>query len=412
MHGKGFYYNSFFYLLYSKGVKKIYIILSNGSHISIKTSISFKVYSEYKKTRNEVLSCKSNEQRFKKLSYIFVEQSTESPITYEDYDSLKREDLVRVAEELLKANEPLVSEYQELSSELDILARINTGFENLITSYDQRLAKSLTPLAEAAYDAFKAFHKIDFQPIRESILNAHEKLTKFTKTIQGLFSEEFLRSLIEFAANTDNTILLVKVRMIETGWISVVEIEEDVVWEVISSLSEYENEIDANIFNEVVNEHMSKIYTKENINSLLDGWESQNWLKKRQQILKSAIDAHLRGEYFLSVPVFLAQLEGIIRDVVPHDHEKAHLTNSHIREYLKPIHENYEEIELAEIFDEYLRENIHVNFITGQPLKSELGRNAILHGADTEYGIVTNSLKAINLFDYVQRLLSKQYNLK
>ena len=390
----------------------MYIILSNDSHLSIDPSISLKVYSQYKKNRNEILNCETKEKRFRKISYIFVEQAEESPITYEEYGSVNIEDLNKIAEELLKDNESLLSEYEKLSLELDILDRINIGFENLITSYDERLAKSLMPLAEVVQDAFNAFNKIDFQPIRESILNAHDKLTNFTKTIKGFFSEDFFRSLKEFAENTDNTILLVKVRMIETGWINVIEIEEDIVWEVISSLSEYENGIDDTIFNDIVNKHMSEMYTQENINSLLHGWESQNWLKKRRRILKSAIDAHLRGEYFLAVPVFLAQLEGIIRDVVPHDHEKTHLTNSRIREYLKPIHEKYEEIELAEIFDEYMRDNIHVNFVTGQPLKSELGRNAILHGADTEYGIVTNSLKTISLFDYVQKSLSRKYNLR
>jgi len=45
---------------------------------------------------------------------------------------------------------------------------------------------------------------------------------------------------------------------------------------------------------------------------------------------------------------------------------------------------------------------ILVGFEHGTIPKSFLSRHAILHGADTTYGTVTNSLKSILLFDYLQ----------
>lgn len=389
----------------------MHIFLANDLQVYINPRITVKVYFQYKKNKKESLKHESSEDRFRRISFIFIEHPEESSISYKEYSSVNKADLKKIAEELLIVNDSLSKEYEKLSSELDILRRINIALENLFTSHDERLVESLTPVTEAIYDVAKAFNKIDFQSIRENILNAHNKLSSFAKALQGFFSEDLFMSLKELAEDVDDTLLLVKVRMIETGWINIIKIEDDFLMEVISSLSAYEEEFDENTFNEIVNDHMVKYYPEEKVSNLLENWENQTWLAPRKHILRSAIKAHFRGEYVLAVPVLLAQLEGIIRDVVPHNHEKEQLTNYKIRNYLKPIHEQYEEIELAEKFDDYLKGTIHVNFVTGQPLKSDLGRNAILHGADTEYGVITNSLKIICLFDYVQNLLAKRYNL-
>ncbi|PEC09881.1 hypothetical protein CN567_22220 [Bacillus toyonensis] len=44
---------------------------------------------------------------------------------------------------------------------------------------------------------------------------------------------------------------------------------------------------------------------------------------------------------------------------------------------------------------------ILIGFEHGESLKSKLSRNAILHGADLEYGTEENSLKSILIFDYI-----------
>jgi len=62
-----------------------------------------------------------------------------------------------------------------------------------------------------------------------------------------------------------------------------------------------------------------------------------------------------------------------------------------------------------EAIQKYYLDIILAGFEHGTVPKSFLSRHAILHGGDTNYGNITNSLKSILLFDYLQdkfRLLS------
>ena len=50
---------------------------------------------------------------------------------------------------------------------------------------------------------------------------------------------------------------------------------------------------------------------------------------------------------------------------------------------------------------EFVSSEVFTGFEWGSPLTAALSRNAILHGADTNYGTEINSLKAIVLFDFI-----------
>lgn len=54
----------------------------------------------------------------------------------------------------------------------------------------------------------------------------------------------------------------------------------------------------------------------ENAEALLNTWSTHDYLSTRHRILKSAMAAHLRGEYELSIPIFLSQIEGVLREVL------------------------------------------------------------------------------------------------
>ena len=113
----------------------------------------------------------------------------------------------------------------------------------------------------------------------------------------------------------------------------------------------------------------------------------------RKDILLDALLAHQEDRYVLSVPVFLAQVDGICYDkqgtflFSKYGHFKRvirhHLTGSIVDAFLHPL--------------------------TSQPkiarsVKSPgpiLNRHMILHGRDTAYGTEENSLKAILLLEFL-----------
>lgn len=56
--------------------------------------------------------------------------------------------------------------------------------------------------------------------------------------------------------------------------------------------------------------------SEENVTKILAIWQKDDFLGRRYRILKAAMDAHLRKEYELSIPVFLNQIEGILCEIM------------------------------------------------------------------------------------------------
>jgi len=124
---------------------------------------------------------------------------------------------------------------------------------------------------------------------------------------------------------------------------------------------------------------------------------------RRAPLIRAAFNAHQRQEYALSIPVLLAQTDGICKEVV----------NQYlfIKQNKKP------------------RTAIYVDQITANPYMTALlsplaqtlpinasererpagfdafNRHTVLHGESLDYGSKTNSLKAISLVNYVAHVL-------
>jgi hypothetical protein len=137
----------------------------------------------------------------------------------------------------------------------------------------------------------------------------------------------------------------------------------------------------------------------EEINLILERWESTKALKSRLPILQQAINAHLEGNYYLSVPALLPQIEGIIADGYAH---YGRMNGKNLGQYFKVLLSDTDMLSFDIAALEFLSQYILVDFVHGLPPKSSLSRHAILHGADTNYGTATNSLKCILLLDYLQ----------
>jgi len=128
--------------------------------------------------------------------------------------------------------------------------------------------------------------------------------------------------------------------------------------------------------------------------------EKKDWLKARIPILEEVIKAHISGNFWLSVPGILPQIEGVIAygfKYVGYRFDKK-------REYYFDLlfKDQFSFSKIHKAIKQFMNKIIFIDFGHGSTPKSYLSRHAILHGGDTNYGTAENSLKAILLFNYLQ----------
>jgi len=125
----------------------------------------------------------------------------------------------------------------------------------------------------------------------------------------------------------------------------------------------------------------------------------------RAKILSSAFRAHSRGEYDLSIPVLLAQADGICQELIGFKlyskRKKVPATAKYIESCtVNPFKEAILypfSISLPVSYSEYERDEKFLG----------LNRHQVLHGESLEYGTEVNSLKAVSLLNYVAQVLKK-----
>ena len=124
---------------------------------------------------------------------------------------------------------------------------------------------------------------------------------------------------------------------------------------------------------------------------------------RRAHIISSAINAHRRGEYYLSIPVLLAQTDGICKEVVDQ--------YLFMKKDRKPRTAIYVEQVAADTYKAALLSPLAVNNpISASEHEREegfnlLNRHMVLHGESVDYGSKVNSLRAISLVNYVSQAL-------
>ncbi len=128
----------------------------------------------------------------------------------------------------------------------------------------------------------------------------------------------------------------------------------------------------------------------------------------RSHIVRPAFGAHRRGEYVLSIPVLLAQADGICMETV--DKQFFLKTNG------KPDTAAYVSQIDPDSFSAALLSPLETTLPISKSMKERgkevigLNRHTILHGESLDYGIKINSLKAISLINYVADVLTETKN--
>lgn len=125
----------------------------------------------------------------------------------------------------------------------------------------------------------------------------------------------------------------------------------------------------------------------------------------RAVILKKAFDAHRKGDFELSIPVLLAQADGIMIETVGKEGERYSVYSrgqrniQTLRKLIEKIDTVRYEKEILEValLEVPLNESEALKFALGEVLN----RNAVHHGISTTYATGPNSCKAISWLQYV-----------
>jgi hypothetical protein len=123
---------------------------------------------------------------------------------------------------------------------------------------------------------------------------------------------------------------------------------------------------------------------------------------ERKEVLNSAFKAHKRKEYFLSVPVFLSQSDGICKKITHKslfggDKAKAKEFKPHTYNWAN----QYEAESIYSIMLEPLKHKGGFNKHYSEFNPIGISRHDILHGASTDYGTQLISCKAMSMVSFV-----------
>lgn len=166
----------------------------------------------------------------------------------------------------------------------------------------------------------------------------------------------------------------------------------------LSLIEMLHQELDRNQFVNALEGILLTRYNHEGVDQFAASWSKIAWLQPRMHILKAGIKAHERGEYALSIPALLAQIEGIVATGYGH---KGHLSQRRYIAYLdRLLTADWDVMGDMALTNRVMIECLLADFGHNQVIPS-LSRHAILHGADVSYPTEANSLKAILLLDRV-----------
>lgn len=280
-----------------------------------------------------------------------------------------------------------------------------------VLKQQEQFQKALQPIIESQQAFQKALEPILAEQERwKSIIRSIElpkialpdltPLTKqaeeFKKSIEGLISpafEQLQKSFRELPKQTQEALILLG----RHGWYSDLEMPLPALWELKKALIEG-NVIEAE--DALVEYFESR--TDEIEKSIVERFP------KRQKLINAAFNAHRRQEYELSIPVLLAQTDGICKEVIDE-----YLFMKHNK---KPRTAIYVEQVASDTFTAALLSPLAQTLPIGASQHerdkgfSELNRHMVLHGESLDYGSKTNSLKAISLINYVAHVLKANDN--
>lgn len=305
------------------------------------------------------LKDKTYEQGSERFRVLIKEARLLEGLSEEEYACLDEEALTEIAQEIIGlVNCPDSSIYDEVFNVL----------EQDIQNMSRDMAKSITPTIKAIHDLSVSVGKA-IQPVIETI---GEMAAKWSQSINETISKykEYL-TLKEQAA------------LIATKY------DWFIMYDFHAGMGFYEDLIQLDSGVDVEQSKVDKLFQEAYNNDVRKGMfeeikDKQNmggcsFLAEYNPIFEQIEKGFERGLYYLIVPTMFSVIEGIIAQSQYH---VGQMDGRMMKVYIARLFED----DRAGSLRILIRDRMLIRFNHGDPIQSPISRNAILHGADLNYG--------------------------
>lgn len=301
-----------------------------------------------------------------------------------------------IVRRLAEARESLWNQY--LGVDKTVMG-INTGFDSYVATISENLTgvaaglnQDVTVIARTINEVTSPWNHY----ITGTMAEAGLRVNQFGQQPHGTIAEalqpfiwppEWLRTIIE--QGTDDLFSELELYLIDEGWYLSIELPAGIVFEV-ADLQDEENF-------EGIEEALRDFFRARlaMVEALI-----VSEFPKRKRILEQTFRAHRAGDYALSVPVFLAQADGISAEVLRANFFRPSKVTRTINKLLKQ-----RDVALSPTVLRHLSQlgSLRESFACGKR-PAGFNRHNILHGASIDYDTEANSLRGIALLEFLVSL--------
>jgi len=282
----------------------------------------------------------------------------------------------------------VLSQMQALSQAINANFQLQEVASSML-EIRQQLIKTIEPVLQSQIQTSDMLKNLSL-----SLENFSQSLlSNFHIQVENLISpalENFLESFRQLPENIQAALLTLG----NHGWFFDLEMPLPILWELENALNEGDLKgAEAALVD----------YFRENLQSIENRLNSKFPL--RAKILSSAFNAHKCGEYELSIPVFLAQTDGICYEVINQ------YFFMRVRGEKKPSTAIYVDTLASDTFRHALLSPLSLPLPISASKNerdesfNELNRHQVMHGESLDYGTEINSLKSVSLLNYVVQVL-------
>ncbi len=296
------------------------------------------------------------------------------------------------SEELNKYLKEIGKTVQNINKSIvPILQRNNRFFETLhpMIEAQNNLAKKLEPILQQYH---KLAENIRFpSEIIESIAKISQPTIDFQKYIHNIISLlliQVIKSIEELPEKTKKALISLG----SEGWFLDLEMPMSNLWLL-------QKAIESGDFEDIENELIK--YFEMRIDDIESAMIER--FPHREKIIKAAFKAHRNEEFELSIPVLLAQVDGICYEVIQYHYFMKKDRKPKTALYVEKIATDTYKAALLSPLTQTLP--ISASKWERDEKFNQLNRHMILHGESCDYGIKKNSSKAISLLNYIVQVL-------
>ncbi len=257
------------------------------------------------------------------------------------------------------------------------------AFESVKTSRQAAIKKMVRDI-----NPLQNIFKIQAEAIRNTIVGSG--ISSFLKKFQEQFVN--IDDLIKKLGEQNEKFIEASLWLLEHGWPP----QEHLPGFKSVELMNYfiDKEFSKDKTKKELNKLFCDYYSNEIVqNNIVNNWKKDVISESRFTIIKSAIQSHYSGNYELSIPIFLVQLEGI-----PSEYYGYSTTNyNKFSEYFQNDDDFYSDLE--DIVYKFLCANVFAGIGNDDNDLMEINRHKILHGVCVSYAKKHISLKLILILD-------------